>query len=421
MFIMVAASFFFVCGVSADSKVQFTLDPGETMVVYLDNEYSFDVPGNSKGDYGFFNWEVSETPIGHTGLIKSSVVNYAGASMPNITVSAQRDSTYSGNFTFMFNSNVGSGSTVRLYLSVAVTLQNLTDNTISGYMGLNLSGWNYSASNIPNTGTLDEMLNQILDALGESSGASAFLGDDALFYLNSSYFPVVELNGGSGSYDSNYGYFNVTSAASNVPFNVHFNSVSPGRPISLAFSPGTYVFYWSAPAIPNVIFPNTSSYLEILETGNIENSGIYYGYVVFSIDHFVSGPRVTLSFNDTFTGYIYGGCIPASDDYLAGAAVNPDQSGLVEDVDNAGQQQQQQEDQLWTNINSYKGDLTFNLDDWSEAAGGLSYVSGIFMSIWNNSPTQIIVLSLMLGIAMLSIGRGAMAAVRVSRNRLHDD
>ena len=103
MFIMVTASFFFVCGVSAASQVQFSLNPGETMVVYLDNEYSFEVPGNSKGDYGFFNWTVSETPISHTGLIKSSVVNYAGASMPNITVSAQRDSTYSGNFTFMFD------------------------------------------------------------------------------------------------------------------------------------------------------------------------------------------------------------------------------------------------------------------------------------------------------------------------------
>ncbi len=85
--------------------------------------------------YGFFNWTVSETPISHSGLIKSSVVNYAGASMPNITVSAQRDSTYSGNVTFMFDSSVGSGSTVRLYLSIAVTLQNQTDNPISGYIG----------------------------------------------------------------------------------------------------------------------------------------------------------------------------------------------------------------------------------------------------------------------------------------------
>ena len=104
MFIMVTASFFFVCGVSAASQVDFSLQPGESMVVYLDNEYTFTVPDDSAGDYGFFNWTVSERPISHSGLIQSSVVNYAGASMPNITVSAQRDSTYSGNVTFMFDS-----------------------------------------------------------------------------------------------------------------------------------------------------------------------------------------------------------------------------------------------------------------------------------------------------------------------------
>ena len=256
MFILVTASFFFVCGVSADSKVQFTLAPDETMVVYLDNEYSFEVPDNSKGDYGFFNWEVSETPVGHTGLIKSSVVNYAGASMPNITVSAQRDSTYSGNFTFMFDSNVGSGSTVRLYLSVAVTLQNLTDNTISGYMGLNLSGWNYSASNIPNTGTLNEKLNQILDALGQSSGSSKFLGDDALFYLNNSYFQGV--NGSSGTRDFNSdGVCEFTSPATSTPYRVHYfggSGSSSGAQSTVGLQAGDYVFFYSAPAeVSNVI------------------------------------------------------------------------------------------------------------------------------------------------------------------------
>ena len=224
MFILVTASFFFVCGVSADSKVQFTLAPDETMVVYLDNEYSFEVPDNSKGDYGFFNWEVSETPVGHTGLIKSSVVNYAGASMPNITVSAQRDSTYSGNFTFMFDSNVGAGSTVRLYLSVAVTLQNLTDNTISGYMGLNLSRWNYSASNIPNTGTLNEKLDQILDALG-SGGFSDYLGEDALFYFAVRYvrdngelldFPVCLIRDRARSERRMFGFRPIFHLKSNI-------------------------------------------------------------------------------------------------------------------------------------------------------------------------------------------------------------
>ena len=414
MFILVTASFFFVCGASAANQVQFSLESGETMVVYLDNEYSFEVPGDSKGDYGFFNWTVSETPISHTGLIKSSVVNYAGASMPNITVSAQRDSTYSGNFTFMFDSSVGSGSTVRLYLSVAVTLQNLTDNTISGYMGLNLSGWNYSASNIPNTGTLDEKLDQILDALGQSN--PEYLGDDAYFYFSSDYFNRAWTTVNQTFSDDGYMRLTVGSD-SGIQF---YNELEGGYLQNVSLSPGTYILSLAVPgSVENISSSLGNSYVD---SSLLHLNGYTYFTGIITTSSIVNTHSFTINWDGTSgTGIIYGGVSRAPSDFLAGSAVNPDQSGLVEDVDNAGQHQQQQEDQLWANINSYKGDLTFNLDDWSEAAGGLSYVSGIFMSIWNNSPTQIIVLSLMLGIAMLSIGRGAMAAVRVSRNRRDDD
>lgn len=415
MFILVTASFFFVCGVSADSKVQFTLAPDETMVVYLDNEYSFEVPDNSKGDYGFFNWEVSETPVGHTGLIKSSVVNYAGASMPNITVSAQRDSTYSGNFTFMFDSNVGAGSTVRLYLSIAVTLQNLTDNTISGYMGLNLSRWNYSSSNIPNTGTLNEKLDQILEALGESSSIPEYLGSEAYFYFSSDYFNRAWTTVNQTFSDD--GYMRLTVGAEGIQF---YNELDGDFLQDVSLPPGTYILSLVIPgSVEDIVSSLGNSYVD----SSLKHlNGYTYFTGVITSSSIVNTHSFTINWHGTSdTGIIYGGVSRANSDFLAGSAVNPDQSGLVEDVDNAGQQQQQQEDQLWTNINSYKGDLTFNLDDWSEAAGGLSYVSSIFMTIWNNSPTQVIVLSLMLGIAMLSIGRGAMAAVRVSRNRRDDD
>lgn len=420
MFIMVTASFFFVCGVSADSKVQFTLAPDETMVVYLDNEYSFEVPDNSKGDYGFFNWEVSETPVGHTGLIKSSVVNYAGASMPNITVSAQRDSTYSGNFTFMFDSSVGAGSTVRLYLSVAVTLQNLTDNTISGYMGLNLSGWNYSASNIPNTGTLNEKLDQILNVLDSDSFAD-YLGEDALFYFDDRYFNNGWV-GNSVTANSN-GFFVVNSTGSSLGFALD-GGLSTDSVKLVQLTKGSYVFSFSGyfDSEPTTVTCNGVTISDLLVRQDFFDTSHYFISGIFTFDFDYFGRDISFNFGaNLIPGIIWGGIARAPDDYLAGSAINPDQSGLVDDVDNAGQQQQAQEDQLWNNINSYKGDLTFNLDDWSEAAGGLSYVSGIFMQIWNNSPTQVIVLSLMLGIAMLSIGRGAMAAVRVSRNRRDDD
>lgn len=415
LFIMVAASFFFVCGASAASQVQFSLQPGETMVVYLDNQYSFEVPGDSKGDYGFFNWTVSETPISHSGLIKSSVVNYAGASMPNITVSAQRDSTYSGNFTFMFDSSVASGSNVRLYLSVAVTLQNQTNDTISGYMGLTLSGWSYSASNIPNTGTLDEKLNQILDALGTGFPPD-YLGEDAYFYFSSDYF--TRAWGAQSEYFSDDGYMRLTAGSSSgIQF---YNDPSDSFLQSVSLPAGTYIL---SLAIPGSVSDITSvlggSYLD---SSLVVANGYTYFTGIITTTSIVNTHSFSIYWSGTSgTGLIYGGVSSAPSDFVAGSAVNPDQSGLVSDVDNAGQQQQAQEDQLWTNINSFKGDLTFNIDDWSEAAGGLSYVSGIFMQIWNNSPTQIIILSLMLGIAMLSIGRGAMAAVRVSRNRRDDD
>lgn len=416
MFFMVAASFFIVCGVSAASQVQFSLAPDETMVVYLDNEYTFTVPDDSAGDYGFFNWTVSETPIGHTGLIQSSVVNYAGASMPNITVSAQRDSTYSGNVTFMFDSAVGSGAKVRIYLSVAVTLQNQTDNTISGYMNLNLSAWNYNGNAIPNMGSANDKLNQILDALGSSYGPLNFDMYNPLFYLSKNYFSALYTSVGNVSFNDDG--FAILDNCDGVVF----YSSNPDRLVSGFLQPGNYFLVVSgkSPVSGFVLDSYNSDYYTASFSSSPNTNGIYISIVDIAVKQPFGFHNLEIRFPSAFSGPIYGALIPYSADQSASAAINPDQSGLVSDVDNAGQQQHQQEDQLWTNINSYKGDLTFNIDDWSDAAGGLSYVSGIFMSIWNNSPTQIIILSLMLGIAMLSIGRGVQAAVRVSRHRDDD-
>lgn len=105
------------------------------------------------------------------------------------------------------------------------------------------------------------------------------------------------------------------------------------------------------------------------------------------------------------------------EDNSLASGINPDQSGKTDELNNIGGQQSGQEQQLWQNINTYKSNISFGLDGWDDAAAGLSYVTNVFMLIWNNSPTQAIVLSLMLGIAMLSIGRGVSAAVRVSHNR----
>lgn len=119
---------------------------------------------------------------------------------------------------------------------------------------------------------------------------------------------------------------------------------------------------------------------------------------------------------DSAGGYACAYLYLIEDNSLA-SGINPDQSGKTDELNNIGGQQSGQEQQLWQNINTYKSNISFGLDGWDDAAAGLSYVTSVFMLIWNNSPTQAIVLSLMLGIAMLSIGRGVSAAVRVSHNR----
>ena len=133
-------------------------------------------------------------------------------------------------------------------------------------------------------------------------------------------------------------------------------------------------------------------------------------------------PSGGLVFGDTWIGLDSSGGYGCAYLYLIednslSSGINPNQSGKTDELNNAGGQQSNQEQQLWQNINTYKSNISFSLDGWDDAAAGLSYVTNVFMLIWNNSPTQAIVLSLMLGIAMLSIGRGVSAAVRVSHNR----
>lgn len=137
-------------------------------------------------------------------------------------------------------------------------------------------------------------------------------------------------------------------------------------------------------------------------------------------------PAGGLTFGDAWIGLDSSGGYGCAYLYLIednslSSGINPDQSGKTDELNNIGGQQSGQEKQLWQNINTYKSDISFSLDGWDDAAAGLSYVTNVFMLIWNNSPTQAIVLSLMLGIAMLSIGRGVSAAVRVSHRRNKDD
>uniref|UniRef100_A0AAU8AXW8 Uncharacterized protein n=2 Tax=unclassified Inovirus TaxID=356623 RepID=A0AAU8AXW8_9VIRU len=97
-------------------------------------------------------------------------------------------------------------------------------------------------------------------------------------------------------------------------------------------------------------------------------------------------------------------------------AVNPGQAGANQEIqDNVGQLEDF-DNKIFTDVSDYTSQLDFGLGDWSEAAAGISYIGSIFMLIWDNSPTQVIVLSLMVGLCLLILGRGPRVAGEVRRH-----
>ena len=96
---------------------------------------------------------------------------------------------------------------------------------------------------------------------------------------------------------------------------------------------------------------------------------------------------------------------------------NPLFPGYDDDLQNADSVLDQYDEQLFEDVNQYKDQLAFNIDEWGEYSNGLDYVRMVFMKIWNNIPTQIIVLSLMLGVGALLIGRG----VKMATSKKDDD
>lgn len=99
-----------------------------------------------------------------------------------------------------------------------------------------------------------------------------------------------------------------------------------------------------------------------------------------------------------------------------GGAVNPGQAGANQEIqDNVGQLEDF-DNQIFSDVTQHIGNLDFSLADWADAAAGITYIGNIFMLIWNNSPTQIIILSLMVGLCILLLGRGARLAGEVRRS-----
>lgn len=442
MFFMVTASFFFVCGVSAAQHDVYAGFSVPSTFTFTDT-VTYDVSNRSYGTAAYIDitwtWANNHNFYNNKGAsISVAGADYYGQ-IELMSVSASDptiDCSLDGNrIRIYFNSDYNGSLSITLTYACNYTwyvgsitgipapADSLQDVTMRTNFTLSFGKMNYYDSASIGMGDLDAKLNQILVSLGVSTGSSKFLGDDAIFYLNDSYFQGVNRSSGTCDFNNN-GVCEFTSPATSTPYRVHFfggDGSASGAQSTVGLQSGDYIFYYSAPVeVSDIIFYSWQDNYSITDHVDKIRNNSHVGYFVIHVSAPISSVQFTLVFNDSFTGVIYGGLARMDINQSAQDAINPDQSGLVDDVDNAGQQQAQQEEKLWTNINSYKGDLTFNLDDWSEAAGGLSYVSGIFMSIWNNSPTQIIILSLMLGIAMLSIGRGVQTALSVSRNRDDD-
>lgn len=103
--------------------------------------------------------------------------------------------------------------------------------------------------------------------------------------------------------------------------------------------------------------------------------------------------------DNDFQGSVNGGQAGANSEIAAGA-------DALDEFDN----------QIFQSVDDYVADLDFGLTDWAAAASGISYIGSVFLLIWENSPTQVIVLSLMLGLCILLLGRGARIAGAARRH-----
>ena len=141
---------------------------------------------------------------------------------------------------------------------------------------------------------------------------------------------------------------------------------------------------------------------------------------------------------ETLTGFVYDGTSDSileailaqtddmhdqwqKEDEAYASGVNPGQSGVNDEVQQGIGQLDDFDSEIFQNVADYTSQLDFGLDDWGEAAAGITYIGSIFLMIWNNSPTQVIILSLMIGLCILLLGRGARVAGAVRRSHRDDD
>ena len=412
-------SVFFSFTALADTITTQNIQPGETVTAHLTTWIGYNNPTVDHVAYGSINLRLNN--YGAFKLLGASVTSVSsnGPSFQGSgAITSQNETSASGVLSGSWNVNYN--GTTYIYVNVEATVQNISSYADSAIFVLSskFNGYgNDGPSNITinnNINAAQNKLDAILSALDSPVSLSDYLGPDAIVY-----FDTRDFDSCSNSSSSN-GLFHLNSGATS------FNPYNSDNSIALTIQPGNYYLVLGVPGNANSLFDGITEFNffgsgvnppTTLVTTSSDNN---YFFVVYSfhIDTAVSVRQIWITFKTPLAngGLVTGGIIPFSDDQNASMAMNPQQDNKNNELNSEANKQSQQEQQLWQNVNIYKSQLDFGLNSWSDAADGLDYVTDVFLLIWNNSPTQIITLSLMLGIGMLAIGRGVMAARRQAKD-----
>ena len=168
----------------------------------------------------------------------------------------------------------------------------------------------------------------------------------------------------------------------------------------------TYTYNWKIPSDASVNFSGYFRFDEVIsEEDRLLTKGDQEEIIQGQTDQIISNENA--NYNDM-------------QDQISGAT-NENQSGANNQMQQGVGQLDDFDNQIFQNVADYTAHLDFGLDDWGEAAAGITYIGSIFLMIWNNSPTQVIILSLMIGLCILLLGRGARVAGVVRRSHRDDD
>lgn len=263
-----------------------------------------------------------------------------------------------------------------------------------------------------------------------------FLGDESFVLRYPTYQRVaVFRNFSLISYltgVSSDGYYEAVSADFDlIQFETFVNSDLSSSDVPILMADVPYMVSLSFPGsythVPDSVYLNFLGYGLNAESftfdsilGNVTVSAYFIPVKSISLDYFAfrfSGSSLQMSTSGTVRCSFVRAPDLLVQDLQASDAVNPGQSAVTDQLQQGAAQLEAFDQKTFEDVTKYTAQLNFGLGDWAEAASGISYIGSVFMLIWDNSPTQPIILSLMLGLCMLVLGRGARIAAAASSGK----